>query len=218
VPLREILEQKTLQVIVVSRADGTTLLQQMRRRQAAFAARRFQRLGFTAIAVGLVEQLAENRRELCRQREGLQFADHAFDAQYLLALLFETRKSGLENIGCCLAKAALAFAMEIDGRRMQGQQQGRRLDRRRDMAEVLVGKIRKRKLAVAQTLPEKLLLDAGGERLGLLEQERRCRFAVTQQNVGRLDLAALSGSRLDLQGAVVVDQNSGRPEGAVFFI
>jgi hypothetical protein len=190
----------------------------MQRRQAAFAARRFERLGLTAIAVGLVEQLAENRRELRRQREGLQFADHALDAQCLLALLFETGKSGLENIGWGLAEAALAFAMEIDGRRMQGQQQADASTAVATWPKYSLAKSAKRKLAVAQTLPEKLLLDAGGERLGLLEQERRCRFAVTQQNVGRLDLAALSGSRLDLQGAVVVDQNSGRPEGAVFFI
>jgi hypothetical protein len=33
--------------------------------------------------------------------------------------------------------------MEIDGRRMQGQQQRSRFDRRGEVTEVLVGKIRK---------------------------------------------------------------------------
>jgi hypothetical protein len=217
VPRGNCSSRKALQVIVVRRADGATLFEQVRRRQTGFAARRFECLGLAAVAVGLVEQLVENRQELGRQREGLEFSDHALDGQGLLALLFETGEGRLENFGRSLAEAALALAMEIDRRRMQGQQQRRRFDRRGDVTEVLVGKIRKRKLAVTHTLPEKIGLDAGGQRLGLIEQSVGSRFIVAQQDVRRLDLAALAGGRLDLQRAVVVGHNGGRLEGPVFF-
>ena len=42
-------------------------------------------------------------------------------------------------------------------------------------------------------------------------------FGKTQQNVGRLDLDALAGSRLDLQRRVGLAQDGGGFEGAVFF-
>jgi hypothetical protein len=77
----------------------------------------------------------------------------------LLTLLFKTGQSGLENVGRRLAEAPLALAMEVDGRRMQGQQQRCRFDRRGGVTEVLVGKITKRKLAVTHALPEKLRFD-----------------------------------------------------------
>jgi len=100
---------------------------------------------------------------------------------------------------------------------MQGQQERRGLDRRGDVAEVIIGKIRKRKFAVTQTLPEKVMLDAPGQRFGLLEQGRRRRFAVAQQDARRLDLAALARGCLDLQRRVVVGNNGGRSESPVFF-
>jgi hypothetical protein len=85
------------------------------------------------------------------------------------------------------------------------------------VTEILAGEIGKGKLAVTQTLPEKVGLDFAGQNLGLIEQRRRYRFAVAQQYVRRLDLAALAGDRLDLQRAVVVGDNGGRLESPVFF-
>jgi hypothetical protein len=119
---RELFEQKALQVIVVRRADGTAFFKEVGGRQAGFAARRFQCLGFTPVPVGPVKQLAENWRELGRQRESRELTDHALDAQSLLALFFKTGEGRLENFGWSLAETSLALAVEIDWRRMQGQE------------------------------------------------------------------------------------------------
>ena len=58
-----------------------------------------------------------------------EFAYPALDGERLLTLLFKTGQSSCENVGRRLAEAALAFAMEIDGRGVQGKQHRRRLDR-----------------------------------------------------------------------------------------
>lgn len=200
------------------RAKGAAALQQLRRRKASCGTGRFQRSGLAAVAVRLVEQLPDDRRKLGWQRAGLQFVGHAGNAQRLLALLFEAGEGGLENLARRPAKTALALAVEVDRRRLQGQQQGRRFDRVGDVTEVLVGKVEEGELAVAEAFPEEVLLDAAGQRLGLIEQGGRCRLTVAQEDVCRLDLAALSGSGLDLQGAVIVEDNGGRPESPVFFV
>jgi hypothetical protein len=96
----------------------------------------------------------------------------------LLAFPFEAGEGSLENFGRGLAETTFALAMKIDRRRMQGQQERSGFKRRGDVAEVLVGKIRKRKLAVTDTLPEKIGLDIGSQSLRLIEQSRRCRFVV----------------------------------------
>ena len=73
------LKQETLKMVIVSRRNGAALLQQMGHREAGVGAGSFKRSRFEAIPIGLVEQLAEQRRKLGRQPELLEFANHAFD-------------------------------------------------------------------------------------------------------------------------------------------
>jgi hypothetical protein len=106
--MREVVDQEALQVIIVRRAESAAFLQQLRRRQAGFAARRFQRLGLAAVAVGLVEQLHDDR---CENSGG---SVPAFSSPTMrtmlkcqLALLFEAGQSSLENVGGCPRKRPL---------------------------------------------------------------------------------------------------------------
>ena len=85
------------------------------------------------------------------------------------------------------------------------------------MAEVVVGKITKRKFAITRTLPEKVRFDIRSQGFGTAEQLARRRRRIAQEEVARLDLGALAGGRLDLQRGVVVGQDRARLEGAVFF-
>ena len=59
--------------------SNAAALQQMQGGQSGFRAGRFQRLGFRTIAVRLVEQLIEQRRELRGQAGRFQLAGHALD-------------------------------------------------------------------------------------------------------------------------------------------
>jgi hypothetical protein len=215
--VRELFEQEALQVVVVGRADGATPFEQVCGRQARLAARRFKRLGLAAVAIGSIEQLTEQRRKLGWQRKCLELGNHAFDGQGLLPLLLQTGECRLEDVGRGLAEAALALAMEVDGCRMQGQQQRCRFDRRGGVTKVFVGHIGEGKLPVSHAFPEKISLDPGRQDFGLIKQQRWRRFTVAQEDVCRLDLAAFAGGRLDLQGAVVVGDQGGRLEGPVFF-
>ena len=78
-PAREMLEQKALKMKVMRRTDAAALFQQMRRRKPGFVTGRFQRLGFRAIAIGLVEQLIEHWPEFGRQSKGFELGGHALD-------------------------------------------------------------------------------------------------------------------------------------------
>src|SRR5664279_5384687 len=100
---------------------------------------------------------------------------------------------------------------------MKGKQQRSRFDRRGFVSEIVVGKITKSKLAIASTLPEKIRFNTLSHGLGQAQQFARRRGRIAQENIGRFDLDALAGGRLDLQRAVVVGQDRGRLEGAVFF-
>ena len=100
---------------------------------------------------------------------------------------------------------------------MKGKQQRSRFDRTGLVAEVVVGKITKRKFAITRTLPEKVRFDTLGQSLGTAQQFARCRRRIAQENVARLDLGALARCRLDLQRSVVVGQDCARLKGAVFF-
>ena len=100
---------------------------------------------------------------------------------------------------------------------MQGLQQRSRLDRAGLVSEVLIGKITKMKLAIARTLPQEFRFDLRDQRLATGQQFARRRFLVAQQHIGRLDLGTLAGGGFDLQRRVVVGQDSGGFEGAVFF-
>ena len=100
---------------------------------------------------------------------------------------------------------------------MQGQQERNRFDRCGFVSEIVVGKIRKKKFTIARALPEEFRLDVFGGFLRPTQQFVRRGFLVAQQNIRRLDLGALAGGCLDLKRIVVVGQDRGGFEGAVFF-
>ena len=85
------------------------------------------------------------------------------------------------------------------------------------MAEVVVGKITKRKFAITRTLPEKVRFDTLRQRFGVAEQLARRWRRIAQKHVARLDLGALAGRRLNLQRRVVVGHDRARFKGAFFF-
>ena len=100
---------------------------------------------------------------------------------------------------------------------MKGKQQRSRFDRTGFVAEVVVGKITKRKLAITCTLPKKVRFDIHSQGFGTTEQFARRRRRIAQEDVARLDFGALSGCRLDLQRGIVVGHDGGGFKGAVFF-
>ena len=171
--LGKLFVQEAPVVQVVGRLDGAALEQQLRRGQAGFAAGRFEGLGFRLVAVRRVEQGIGQRADFRRQAEGLQFADPALDRERLLTLLFKTGQRSCENVRRRLAEAALALAMEIDRRRVHGQQHRRRFDRRRLVSVVVAGKIQKRELAIVHALPQEIRFDFLGQRRRLLQQGTR---------------------------------------------
>jgi hypothetical protein len=109
----------------------------------------------------------------------------------LLTLFFKTGQSSCENVGRRLAEAALAFAVEIDGRGMQGKQHRRRFDRRGVVSVVITGKIQKRKFAIADALPEEIGLDLFGQRRRLLQQVAAEGFSKRNSTVAALILLRL---------------------------
>ena len=109
-------------MVGVWRGNCAAARQQACRRQSGPDASGFECLGFAAVAVGLVEQHLEQRREFGGQGEGGEFVRHAFNGQRLLAFLFQTGERGGQDVGRRLAEASFAFAVEIDRRGMQGKQ------------------------------------------------------------------------------------------------
>jgi len=214
---RELLVQESTVMQEIGRLDGTALEQQLRRRQAGFAAGRLEGFGFRLVAVRRVEQGVGQRADFRRQAEFLQLVDPAFDRQRLLTLFFKIGQSSCENVGRRLAEAALAFAVEIDGRGVQGKQHRRRFARRGVVSVVVTGKIKKRKFAIVHALPQEIRFDLVGQRRRLFEQRRSGRFLETQQYRRGLDLAALAGGHFDLQRAVVVGHDAAGLEAAIFF-
>jgi hypothetical protein len=217
VPFRKLLVQEAAVMQVVGRLDGAAFEQQLRGAQAGFGAGGFKGLGFRLVAIRRVEQRISQRADFRRQAERLQLADPAFHRERLLTLLFKTGQSSCENVGRRLAEAALAFAMEIDGRGVQGKQHRRRFDRAGLVSVVITGKIKKRKFAIVHALPEEIRFDLFGQRRRLFKQGTRGRFLETQQHGGRLDLATLAGGHFDLQRTVVVGHDAAGLEAAIFF-
>jgi hypothetical protein len=214
---RELFMQEAAVVQVVGRPDRAALEQQLRRGQAGITTGGFEGLGFRLVAIGRIKQRVGQRGDFRRQTECLEFADPALDGERLLALLFQAGQRRREDVGRRLAEAALALAVEIDGRGVHGQQHRRRLDRGGVVSVVITGKIEKRKLAIACALPEEIRFDLLGQRCRLLQQGARRRLLETQQHRGGLDLAALAGGHLDLQRAVVVGHDAARLEAAILF-
>ena len=112
---RKILDEKTLEVVVVRRADGAAFRQQVDRGKSGICTGGFQRLRLQLVAVRLVEQFAQQRRKFRRQHARLQRFDHALDGERLLTLLFKTGQSGCQNVGRGFLEAAFTLAMEVDG-------------------------------------------------------------------------------------------------------
>src|SRR5690606_38428551 len=87
-------------------------------------------------------------------------------------------------------EAPLALAREVDGGRLQAQQQGRRLGGRRFVAEVVRRELREAELLGRRALPQEVDVDVLGE-LARGRQQLAGRGAVEPQvHVGRLDLGA----------------------------
>ena len=202
---------------IVGRLDRTALEQQLRRTQAGFCTGRLESLGFRLVAIRRIEQRIGQRADFRRQAECLEFVYPGFDGERLLTLFFKTGQSSCENVGRRLAEAALAFAMEIDGRGVQGKQHRRRFDRGGVVSVVITGKIQKRKFAIADALPQEICFDLFGQRRRLLQQGARRGLLESQQYRCGLDLAALAGRQFDLQRAVVVGHDTAGLEAAIFF-
>ena len=204
-------------MVVVGRGQRAAIEQQARRGFAGFAAGGFQRLGFAAVAVGLVDQLRQDRREFVGQDTALEFFDHALDQRRLLPLPFESGQRGLQDFRRRLAEAAAALAMEIDRRRMQAQQHCRGLHRIGFGAVVFGGELLEAELLFAAGFPEEIDVDARRLVFRALQQFAGGWGDKAQQHIGRLDLGALAGGQLDLQRAHIVGQHAAGTESAVLF-
>jgi hypothetical protein len=215
--LGEELEQETAQVVVVCRGQRAAVEQQSRRRFAGLAAGGFQRLGFAAVAVGLVDQLRQDGGELGGELPSLEFPDHAFDGRGLLALLFQAGQRRLKDVRRRLAEAAATLAVEIDRRRVQAQQHRRGLHCIRFGAVVVGGEFLEAELGFAAGLPEEIDIHAFGFRFGAVDQFAGSGRGEAQQDVGRLDLGALARGEFDLQRAHVVGKHAAGAESTVLF-
>ena len=204
-------------MIVVGRGQCAAIEQQACGGFAGFAASGFERLGFAAVAVRLVEELLQQRRELGRQLAVLEFLDHALDGGGLQALLFQSGEGGLQDLGWRLAEAATALAVEIHRRRMQAQQHGRRLHGIGLGTVVFSGEFFESEFLFAADFPEKTDVDPFRVRFAALQQFARRRGGKAQQHVGRLHLGTLAGRKFDLQGRDVVGQHGAGTESAVLF-
>jgi hypothetical protein len=101
---------------------------------------------------------------------GLEFPDHALDGRGLLALLFQAGQRRLQDVRRRLAEAAAALAVEVDRRRVQAQQHGRRLHRIGFGAVVFGGEFLEAELGFAADFPEEIDVDAFGLGFGALQQ------------------------------------------------
>jgi hypothetical protein len=215
--VREVLEQEAAKLVVVGTADRAALLQQCRNREPRLGAGRFQRLGFDAVAVRLVQQRLQQGFELGRQAAGLEFFDHALAQQCLLAFLLLTGERGAQDFWWRLAKAALALAMEIHRRRMQAQQQRSGFDGVGFVPVVVGGQLFETEFVVGAGFPEKVGVYTAAGFVGTFHQLGRGRLDEAQQYIRALDLGALAGRQLDLQRGVVVGKDLAGLETAVFF-
>jgi hypothetical protein len=187
------------------------------RRLAGFGAGGFEGLGFEAVAVGLVEQLADQRAELFGQRAGEELVAHALDGGGLLLLFLEAGEGGLEDFGGGLAEAAAALAVEVDRRGVEAQQHGGGFDRAGFVAEVFAGEVDEGEFVVAADFPQELGVEAFGLGFGALQQLARRGLGEAHQNVVALQFEALAVGRFHLQGGVVVGQDGAGLEGTILF-
>ena len=169
-PFRKLLVEKATVMQVIGRFDRPALEEQLGGTEIDFGTGCFKRFGLALVAVRRIEQRIGQRTNFGWKTKLFQLADPAFNRDCLLTLLFKTGQSSCENVGRRLAEAALAFAMEIDGRGVQGKQHRRRFDRGGVVSVVITGKIQKRKFAITDALPQEIGLDLPGQRRRLLEQ------------------------------------------------
>ena len=212
--LRKILEQKTIQMIVMQRSQRATMRQQLHRRQPADRAGILESLGFQTVAIRLVEQLAQHGPQLFRQPTSLQLGAHVFDGQCLLAFFLLPGQRGLQDLWRRLAKTPAPLAMKINRRLMQTQQNRHSLHGIRRMADVFTSHVLESKLTLGADFPKKLDVDFSRQRLGTRQQLRSRRCRETQQYMSAFDLAATARGQLNLQRSIVVGQNDARLEGA----
>ena len=211
-------EQKTLVVVLVHRGDGAALVQQAGHRQAGLGAGVGKGLVFQAVLVRLVGQFehlgAQGRRQLAPDQGGAPLRPLGG----LPRLAFHRRLRRCQHLGGGGPVAALAALVEIDGRVVQGQQDGRRLGRRRVMAVVFPGQLLEAELALPRHFPEEIQVQFRLAGTGLVHDLGRRRRRVLQQHVGRLHLGALAVLGLHLEGTVVVRQDGAGLDVAVFLV
>ena len=215
---REMLEEKPPEVIVVARPERAAALGEPRGREAERLARLLERLGLDAVAVGLVEELREDRAQLVGHLRALERLRPARDSLALLALALEAGERRLQGFRRRGLEAPLALAMEVHRRRVQLEEDARRLDRCRRVAVVLGGEVGESELRLAARLPQEIDVDLRRRVLGPLEEVGDPRLAEPQQDVGALHLAALAVRRLDLQRSVVLREHGADLEGAVVLV
>jgi hypothetical protein len=202
---------------VVGRLDSAALEQHLRGTQAGFCAGRLKGFGFRLVAVRRVEQGISQDADLGRQAERLQLVNPAFHRERLLTLFFKAGQSSCENVGRRFAEAALAFAMEIDGRGMHGKQHRRRLERawldvRSNHGQNQETKIRHRS-RTPKGIPVRSLRPAARPVQAMLKPS----VFKAQDDCCRLDLATLAGGHFDLQRTFVVSHDTAGLEAAIFF-
>ena len=193
------------------------LEQQACGRLPAFRFGGLERLGFEAVAVGLVEQLLQYRGELGGELAGDQFALHALDLLLLQALFLGAGQRGGEDVRRGLAETPLALAMEMDGRGEQLEQHRCGFHGRGRMAEVVGGEVGKAELVVAAHFPQEIGFHAGAFGLGTGDQLACSGGIEAQQHVRGLEFDALAGGGFHLQRAVVVSEDAAGLERAVLF-
>ena len=154
--LGEMLEQESLQMVIVRGRQRAAAMQQMRGGQMRRGAGGFQRLDFDRVAIRFVEQIWEMFGEFGGQFEACELFGVARLQRQLLALLLGPGQRGLEHIGRRGAIAAFALLVEIDRRAMQAYQDRGGFQRARRMAEILGGDLLGTELIRRAAFPQEI--------------------------------------------------------------
>src|SRR5262249_6468977 len=145
-------------------------LEELCDREPGPCARLVDRLGFRAVAIGLVKQPVALRPELIGEYAVGELLDPGCDLRLLMLSLFHAGQGGAQSVRRRGAISTPAFAVEIHRDRMQLHEDARGLDGGRGAPAILLREFRKAELLGSAALPEEVSIHAPGHRLRLREQ------------------------------------------------
>ena len=202
---------------VERRGDCAAALDEPQLGQPGGRCRVFQRLVFQRVLVRRDEDARDQRGVFGRQAAGRELGSQVRLPFRREAFLLQTGLGCCQRFGRRRAVAALALLMKIDRRRVQLQQQRHRFGRPRRVAVVLLRQLLEAEFLAACRFPQEIGVEFGRQRLGFGHHLGRHRRGEAQQDIGRLDLAALARGRLHLRRGVGFGQDGAGLEMAVLF-